>query len=80
MLTNGLTEITTMPKPKKELISVKISPEVYRLVKTAAAWLGEDIADYLSRVVEPIAKRDVEAIACQQSKKGRRADSPATAG
>jgi hypothetical protein len=47
---------------KRNLMSVKIDAEVYRLVKTAAAWKGEDIADYLSRIVGPVARRDCAKI------------------
>lgn len=54
---------TGPPMPKKPPpLSVKIDPEVYRLVRTAAAWFGEDITSYLSRIVRPVAQRDVDAI------------------
>ena len=42
------------------LISVKIKPEVYRLVRTVAAWKGENIAEYLSEAVRPVVQRDCD--------------------
>jgi hypothetical protein len=47
---------------KRVLMSVKLEAEIYRLVKTAAAWRGEDIADYLGRIVGPVARRDCAKI------------------
>lgn len=44
-------------KQRKE-VSVKMDAEVYRLVKTVAAWRGLTIAEYLTDVVKPIATRD----------------------
>jgi uncharacterized protein (DUF1778 family) len=54
-----------MPDAKKvtrPLVSVKIDADVYRLIRTVAAWRGENIADYLSESMLPIAKRDVAKI------------------
>jgi hypothetical protein len=45
---------------KTELISVKIRADVYRLVKTVAAWKGETVAEYLSEIALPPARRDFE--------------------
>ena len=47
---------------KTELISVKIDPEVYRLVRTAAAWKGVNVSEYLSEAVRPTAERDCAKI------------------
>ena len=47
---------------KPELISVKIHADVYRLVRTAAAWKGQNIADYLSELARPGAERDCSRI------------------
>lgn len=45
---------------KSELISVKIEPDVYRLIRTVAAWKGENISEYLSEAVRPVAQRDFD--------------------
>lgn len=45
---------------KPELISVKIRPDVYRLVKAAAALKGVHISDWLSDVARPAAERDIK--------------------
>jgi hypothetical protein len=44
---------------KKADVSVKIDPDVYRMVRTVAAWRGINVAEYLSEIVAPIAKRDL---------------------
>ena len=44
---------------KPELISVKIRPDVYRLVKAAAALKGVHISDWLSDVAKPAAEREI---------------------
>jgi hypothetical protein len=54
------TEVAEMPK--KNLVSVKIDAEVYRLAKTAAAWKGKDLSDYMSDILRPVAKRDCAKI------------------
>lgn len=50
-----------MPE-KRVLISVKIEADAYRLAKTAASWKGVDLAEYLSSIVRPVAKRDCAKI------------------
>ncbi len=55
-----LTALEPLVAKKPTLISVKIDAETYRLVKTAAAWKGVSIADYLSAVVRPIAEKDLD--------------------
>ncbi len=52
----------TGKKPAKNLITVKIEADVYRLVRTVAAWRAENISDYLSEIVKPIAERDLAKI------------------
>jgi hypothetical protein len=47
---------------KKNLVSVKMDPEVYRLCKTAAAWKGQEISEYLSENMRRIATRDCARI------------------
>jgi hypothetical protein len=47
---------------KKTLVSVKIEPDVYRLVKTAAAWKGQEMSEYLSEHMRRIAGRDCARI------------------
>ncbi len=49
----------TMPKQQRNDVSVKIDAEVYRMVKTVAAWKGVPIAEYLTEVVGPVARRDM---------------------
>ncbi len=48
--------------PAPEYVSVKIRVDVYRKVKTVASWNGEKVGEYLSRVVDPIAEKDLDAI------------------
>lgn len=44
---------------KKPDVSVKMDADVYRMVRTVAAWRGVNVADYLSEIVAPIVKRDM---------------------
>jgi hypothetical protein len=57
-----LLEVPMTDTPKQPLISVKIDADVYRLIRTVAAWRGENISDYLTGIVRPIAERDVARI------------------
>jgi hypothetical protein len=43
----------------KKDVSVKMDADVYRMVRTVAAWRGVNVADYLSEIVAPIVKRDM---------------------
>ena len=43
-------------------ISVKIDADVYRLLKTIAAWHGKHVSEYLTETMRPIVLRDFEAI------------------
>lgn len=56
---------------KPEQVSVKINADVYRLVRTVAAWKGVNISDYLSEIVEPIARRDMAKMQKEASKGGK---------
>lgn len=47
-----------MAKPRNE-VSVKINADVYRMVRTVAAWKGENVSEYLSRIVEPQVRKDM---------------------
>lgn len=44
---------------KRSDVSVKISQEANRLAKTAAAWLGISVNEYLSRAVIAAARKDL---------------------
>jgi hypothetical protein len=44
---------------EKPFVSVKIDAEVYRMVKTVAAWQDVTIADYLTAIVKPVVERDL---------------------
>jgi hypothetical protein len=63
------------PMVRRNDVSVKIDAEVYRLVKTAAAWQGRDLGEYLSEIAREAALRDIakmkEELPPQPSKKGR---------
>jgi hypothetical protein len=43
---------------KRNDVSVRIDAEVYRLLKTVAAWKDVPIAEYLSDIVRPVVERD----------------------
>jgi hypothetical protein len=43
---------------KRNKVSVKLDGDIYRLVKTIAAYRGVTIEEYLSEIVGPIAHRD----------------------
>ncbi len=49
-------------KKDKTFLSVKLDAETYRMVRLVAAWHGVTIADYLSNIVRPVAKKDFEKI------------------
>jgi hypothetical protein len=37
--------------------TVSISPELHRVLRTVAAWRGVSVADYLSEITGPVARR-----------------------
>lgn len=45
---------------KRNDVSVKIDAEVYRLVRTIAAWRGVSVAEYLSEIVAPVVRKDLK--------------------
>jgi hypothetical protein len=49
-------------KKKKSYVSVKIEADVYRDVKTVAAWKGLKVAEYLSEIARAPARRDLDKI------------------
>ena len=51
-----------------KMLSVKIDADVYRMVKTIAAWRGVAVSDYLSEIVRPIAERDLAKVTREASK------------
>jgi hypothetical protein len=53
--------------------TVKIDAEVYRLVRTVAAWRGVSVAEYLSDVVAPVIRKELK-------KMNREADAQADSG
>jgi len=57
--------------PQRNETSVKIDSDVYRLVRTVAAWRGVNVSEYLSEIVAPIARRDVQRM---QKDLGRETD------
>lgn len=60
--------ILTVPRKKQDAgkrpdpISVKIDADVYRLLKTVAAWHGKHVSEYLTETMRPIVTRDFEAM------------------
>lgn len=61
---------STVAKQRNE-VSVKIDAEVYRMVRTIAAWKGVNISEYLSEIVRPIARRDMAKVNKEASKDDR---------
>jgi hypothetical protein len=53
---------------KRQDVSVKINAEVYRLVRTVAAWRGVSIAEYLSEIVAPVVRRDLKEVNRQSAR------------
>jgi hypothetical protein len=53
--------VDSMAKKRTD-ISVKIQADVYRKVRTVAAWRGVNISDYLSGIVDPVVSRDLAKI------------------
>lgn len=58
----GRTVAKDKEKKDKSYLSVKLDAETYRMVRLVAAWHGVTIADYLSDIVRPVAKKDFEKI------------------
>ncbi len=56
---------------KRNDVSVKIDAEVYRKVRTVAAWRGVSVAEYLSEIVDPVATRDVAKMSKEAGDKKR---------
>ncbi len=43
-----------------DYLSVKIRADVYRKIKTLAAWHDQNVGEYLSALVEPVADREMD--------------------
>lgn len=56
---------------KRNEVSVKIDADVYRLVRTVAAWKGVNVSEYLSEIVAPVVRKDM---AKMQKEASREAD------
>jgi hypothetical protein len=52
----------------KKDVSVKIDPDVYRMVKTVAAWRDMNVSEYLSMIVAPIVRKDMAKMHREASK------------
>jgi hypothetical protein len=68
---------TPMPAAKRKgdhgprpVVSVKIDADVYRLVRTVAAWKGVAVSDYLSGIVGPLARKDFARMQKEMSDQG----------
>lgn len=59
---------------KEQLLSVKIKESTYRMVKTIASWNGEGFAECLSRMVDPVAEKELEKVGKSTPPKKRRRD------
>lgn len=46
----------------EQLISVKIKENAYRIVKIIASYSGENISECLSRLLEPVAEKELERL------------------
>lgn len=55
-------------KQKPVLLSVKIHADVYRIVKTVAAWKGLNVADYLTAIAREPANLDFARILAREGK------------
>lgn len=44
---------------KRQDVTIKIDTEVHRKLRTVAAWKGEDLAPYLTAIIEPILDREL---------------------
>jgi hypothetical protein len=64
---------TGMVMGKRNDVSVKIDAEVYRMVRTVAAWRGVSVAELLSDVVAPVIRKELK-------KMNREADAQADSG
>lgn len=53
---------------KRTDISVKINADVYRIIKTVAAWKGIPVSDYLSEIAGPPARRDMARMSKEAAK------------
>jgi hypothetical protein len=47
---------------KRNDVSVKIDADVYRMVRTVAAWRGVSAAEYLSQLVRPAVTADLAKV------------------
>jgi hypothetical protein len=63
----SLAVADAMAKQRND-VSVKIDAEVYRLVKTVAAWRGITVAEYLTDIVKPAVARDWAKIGREAAK------------
>ncbi len=68
-----------MPLPrdavaKRNEVSVKMDAEVYRMVRTVAAWKGVNISEYLSANMAPIARRDMAKMQKEAAKDSPKED------
>lgn len=56
---------------KRNEVSVKMDADVYRLVRTVAAWMGVNVSEYLSKSMAPIARRDMAKMQKEAGKDAR---------
>jgi predicted HicB family RNase H-like nuclease len=56
---------TTMAKPKRNDVPVKVDEEVVRLARIVAAYRGESLAEYMSETLRPIVQRHLAKYAKQ---------------
>ena len=76
---NGVVERTILFQRRKLMVqesptmakgdlSVKIDPEVYRMLKTVASWKGLKVSDYLSEIVRPVIIREMAKLGTESAK------------
>jgi hypothetical protein len=65
-----LTSAPPMAKQRND-VSVKIDAEVYRLVRTVAAWRGVAVAEYLSDIVRPAVQKDIAKMSKEAAERGK---------
>jgi hypothetical protein len=54
----GAPGFTTMPRKKRNDITVKIDAKIHSKAKKIAAWRDVDLAEYLSELLEKPVERD----------------------
>lgn len=58
---------TTLPRPKRDDVAVKIDAKVYRKAKVVAAARGITIAEYVTDVCRPTVERDYQRMVRQMA-------------